>query len=452
MSKVDLAKKTAKLMVDKLSPEELENELYQLLILLSESDIKYAYTDVRSGEIAGTPHPVDVLQGSDDREDDLSSFKIDVSEDRDDEKIDLSENKLAIIRNILESTLQKVGKERDVEVDYSQDMNGTYVYFVGTADGDESDYVVYVAESEDDSSKYGYSISKHEPKNKKSDTLIGGTTDTFDELIDVLEKNATKFKTQLLSNNARWEGTDEDSNAGESWVDKYDVIYQFDYVDNNEINGADYPENFDEGDDIYIYDKELDRWIQHEIIESDIGPGADGGDSIQFIVEPIDTFGPRALLIGPFTEKEVRRKGEHSPIYEDDYIGSELADKIKSHPDVEDAYMEDGSGVIYITFKGWKSSELEHQVIVAATPGWEEEEEIPIQIDVSDRTQDDNFVSEESISLEHPQFYVKDEGVYPSKEKYHQLYYDKIDEIKQEALELYDRENTGDNFRDFVIG
>ena len=110
--------------------------------------------------------------------------------------------------------------------------------------------------------------------------------------------------------------------------------------------------------------------------------------------------------------------------------------------------------MIYIVFKGWKSSsEVEQQVIVAATPGWDDGdgESIPIQIDVSDRTQDDNYVSEESISLEHPQFYVKEDGVYPSKEKYHQLYYDKIDEIKQEALELYDRENP-DNLRDFVIG
>jgi hypothetical protein len=73
MSKVDLAKKTAKLMVEKLSPKELENELYQLLILLSNDDLEYAHTDIESGNIAGSPdpldalHPVDALQGSDDR-------------------------------------------------------------------------------------------------------------------------------------------------------------------------------------------------------------------------------------------------------------------------------------------------------------------------------------------------------------------------------------------------
>jgi len=66
MSKVNLAKKTAKLMVEKLSPKELENELYQLLILLSNDDLEYAHTDIESGNIAGSPHPVDALQGSDD--------------------------------------------------------------------------------------------------------------------------------------------------------------------------------------------------------------------------------------------------------------------------------------------------------------------------------------------------------------------------------------------------
>ena len=45
MSKVNLAKKTAKLMVEKLSPKELENELYQLLILLSNDDLEYAHTE-----------------------------------------------------------------------------------------------------------------------------------------------------------------------------------------------------------------------------------------------------------------------------------------------------------------------------------------------------------------------------------------------------------------------
>lgn len=65
MNKVNLAKKTAKLMVEKLSPKELENELYQLLILLSNEELDYAHTDIESGDIAGTPHPVDVLQGSD---------------------------------------------------------------------------------------------------------------------------------------------------------------------------------------------------------------------------------------------------------------------------------------------------------------------------------------------------------------------------------------------------
>ena len=69
MSKVDLAKKTAKLMIDKLSPKELENELYQLLIILSNNDLDYMYKDVKKGDIAGPPHPVDALQGGDDRDD-----------------------------------------------------------------------------------------------------------------------------------------------------------------------------------------------------------------------------------------------------------------------------------------------------------------------------------------------------------------------------------------------
>ena len=55
MDKVSLAKKTAKLMVDKLSPEELENELYQLLIMLPDSDLDYVHDDVESGNIAGAP-------------------------------------------------------------------------------------------------------------------------------------------------------------------------------------------------------------------------------------------------------------------------------------------------------------------------------------------------------------------------------------------------------------
>jgi len=55
MSKVDLAKKTAKLMVEKLSPQELENELYQLLVLLSDDDLDYAYDDISRGDIAGPP-------------------------------------------------------------------------------------------------------------------------------------------------------------------------------------------------------------------------------------------------------------------------------------------------------------------------------------------------------------------------------------------------------------
>ena len=55
MSKVDLAKKTAKLMVEKLSPQELENELYQLLVLLSNDDLGYAYDDISRGDIAGPP-------------------------------------------------------------------------------------------------------------------------------------------------------------------------------------------------------------------------------------------------------------------------------------------------------------------------------------------------------------------------------------------------------------
>ena len=55
MSKVDLAKKTAKLMVEKLSPQELENELYQLLVLLSDDDLDYAYDDISRGVIAGPP-------------------------------------------------------------------------------------------------------------------------------------------------------------------------------------------------------------------------------------------------------------------------------------------------------------------------------------------------------------------------------------------------------------
>ena len=55
MSKVDLAKKTAKLMVEKLSPQELENELYQLLVLLSNDDLDYAYDDISRGDIAGPP-------------------------------------------------------------------------------------------------------------------------------------------------------------------------------------------------------------------------------------------------------------------------------------------------------------------------------------------------------------------------------------------------------------
>jgi|TARA_R110000851_G_scaffold296023_1_gene451044 hypothetical protein len=75
MSKVDLAKKTAKLMIDKLSPKELENELYQLLIILSNNDLDYMYEDVKKGEVAGPPHPVDVLQGSDDRDDADSSLE-----------------------------------------------------------------------------------------------------------------------------------------------------------------------------------------------------------------------------------------------------------------------------------------------------------------------------------------------------------------------------------------
>ena len=53
MDKVSLAKKTAKLMVDKLSPQELENELYQLLIMLPDSDLDYVHDDVESGSIAG---------------------------------------------------------------------------------------------------------------------------------------------------------------------------------------------------------------------------------------------------------------------------------------------------------------------------------------------------------------------------------------------------------------
>ncbi len=55
MDKVSLAKKTAKLMVDKLSPQELENELYQLLIMLPDSDLDYVHDDVESGNIAGAP-------------------------------------------------------------------------------------------------------------------------------------------------------------------------------------------------------------------------------------------------------------------------------------------------------------------------------------------------------------------------------------------------------------
>ena len=75
MSKVDLAKKTAKLMIDKLSPQELENELYQLLIILSNNDLDYMYEDVKKGEVAGPPHPVDVLQGGDDRDDEDSMYQ-----------------------------------------------------------------------------------------------------------------------------------------------------------------------------------------------------------------------------------------------------------------------------------------------------------------------------------------------------------------------------------------
>lgn len=55
MEKVSLAKKTARLMVDKLSPQELENELYHLLIMLPDNDLDYAYEDVKKGEVAGEP-------------------------------------------------------------------------------------------------------------------------------------------------------------------------------------------------------------------------------------------------------------------------------------------------------------------------------------------------------------------------------------------------------------
>jgi len=45
--KVKLAQETAKLMIEKLSPKELENELYQLLIILSDDDLDYIYKDVK---------------------------------------------------------------------------------------------------------------------------------------------------------------------------------------------------------------------------------------------------------------------------------------------------------------------------------------------------------------------------------------------------------------------
>jgi hypothetical protein len=328
MTKSELAKKTAKLMVDKLSPQELENELYQLLIMLSTDNVEYVRDDIKKGNIAGTPLPITSL----------------VIED-----YDLSR-------------------------------------------GDS----MHQYEDEDD---------RH-----PVDELQGS-----DDRVD-----------------------DED----ESWRDKYDVIYQFDDVDNNERNGADYPDEFRYGDDIYIYDKELDRWIQHEIIESTIGTGADGYDNIQFIVEPIHTFGPRALLMGPFTEKEVKKKGEHSPIYEDNYIDSELIDKIESHPDVKKAWMDDFLGVVYMEFEEWNGPEFNYEITIAATPGWEEEDEIPVQVDVEERDTGDfhNYSSKNNVSMRDSQVFITEQGVYPSKEQYHQIYYDKIDDIKRVAEGTLDEE------------
>jgi len=456
MTKSELAKKTAKLMVDKLSPQELENELYQLLIMLSTDNVEYVRDDIKKGNIAGTPlpitslviedydlsrgdsmhqyededdrHPVDELQGTDDR-------------------VDLSKTKLQKIEDVLESTLQKVGKERGVEVHYSQDMIGQYVYYVDTLDGDESDYVVYVAEDEDDSSKYAYSISNYDPNtNKESDILIYGSTDTFDELIDVLEKNATKFKTQLLSNNARWEGEDEDANAGQSWYDDdYEVEYRFEVTKEDEegtldkISTTDFANEFYVNDDIYIYDEYNDRWIQHEITEVILTDG----NHTAFVIEPIGGFGPTALLHAPFTDKQVRRKSENkSLIYEDNYMDSGLIDKIESHPDVKKAWMDEMAGVIYMEFEEWNGPEFNYEITVAATPGWEEEDEIPVQVDVEERDTGDfhNYPSKNNVSMRDSQVFITEQGVYPSKEQYHQIYYDKIDDIKRVAEGTLDNE------------
>lgn len=93
MSKVDLAKKTAKLMVEKLSPQELENELYQLLVLLSDDDLDYAYDDISRGDIAGPPSDYTPMSASnfEDELDDMEKAGVLVSSSKDKPTFELDE-------------------------------------------------------------------------------------------------------------------------------------------------------------------------------------------------------------------------------------------------------------------------------------------------------------------------------------------------------------------------
>jgi len=328
MTKSELAKKTAKLMVDKLSPTELENELYQLLIMLSTNNVEYVRDDIEKGNVAGIP--VEILS------------------------------------------------------------MGTQDYDLSRSDS------MYEDEDEDEDDRH--------PVDE-----LQGSDDRDDEDYEVVY---------------RFEVTKEDE---EGTLDK--------------ISTTDFANEFFVNDDIYIYDEYNDRWIQHEITEVILKDG----NHTEFIVEPIGGFGPTAILYPPFTDKQVVRKSEsQSPItgymygYEwqdkdDNTHKDEFVAKIESHPEVDIAYISDMTGVIDIHF-----NTFDGDVVVNATPSWEEDDEIPIQVyDVKADDVIEPGDNSDVIYMRDDVDFITEQGVYPSRKNFYQKYYDKIDDIYQIATNIY---------------